>query len=54
MSTRSLASRISVALAATAAALAAGSADADLYPGREIVRTGDRVPGLGRIGVLAA
>jgi hypothetical protein len=34
--------------------LAAGSADADLDPGREIVRTGDRVPGLGRIGLLTA
>jgi hypothetical protein len=54
MPTRSLASRISLALAAAAAALAAGSAGADLDPGREIVGTGDRVPGLGRIGLLTA
>lgn len=53
MSTRSLAARTTVA-AAAAAVLSAGAADADLDPGREILRTGDRVPGLGQVGSFLA
>ena len=54
MPTRPFAPRRSLALAAAAAALAAGNADADVDTGREILHTGQTIPGLGRVGELIA
>lgn len=54
MQTRLSASRRSLALAAVAATFAAGTAEADVDTGRDILHTGQRVPGLGRVGTLTA